>query len=471
MVRSARNLTAVLLATVRSLGGRAGSLALLAVLVAAGNAAAQDGDLLPLTAGAPLELGTAWDHEDQRARGERGACLVARDTETREGGPTTYSLVVLSRAGGRLLLGIHVARTLASEGLVGARITDAARRLAAQDREGFDVLCGSGFLAARAVGGQYVGELVFEPGDAQRASAKLETGVWTDSTRFSTALGALMAAAPARARELPDGSRSDAREIEPSVLLQRALAFPETVTEATAKPFLGAIRRYPDAAFAGTEIAIDPTLGWGDAARQVFLHDRTALSGSSAAVRAAEMRKAVVRRREPSREPGQLPPAPRKPAPADGPAAPVAAADGAASLPAAPARASSPAAPAPVQKSRMAALVYALPGGSRVYATTHAPPGVYAEKVKQREYWIPGVAVPDAAMRAALARAAHEAPARGTTIVVAEVGATRVVMTDDAPAAGIHAVPAGSLQAWIAGVKTPTARQQDALRAAAQATD
>jgi len=223
------------------------------------------------------------------------------------------------------------------------------------------------------------------------------------------------------------------------------------VTEETAKPFLAAIRDYPAAAFAGTEIAIDPTLGWGDAARPVFLHDQAALSGSSAAVRAAEMRKAVVQRRAPVTDEVT----------ADAPTPPAAIAQPA-----------SPAAPAPVLRSppvlrsRMAALVYALPDGATVFATTHAPPGVYAEKVKQREYWIPGIAAPDAAVRATLARAAQEPPSRGTTIVVAEVGSTGVVMTDVAPAAGIHAAPAGSLQAWIAGVKTPDSAQREALAAA-----
>jgi hypothetical protein len=365
------------------------------------------------------------------------------------------------------VIGVHVGRTIASEGMRGARITDAARRLAGQDRDDFDALCGSGFLAARALGGQYVGELAFEPGEARRASAKLQTGVWTDPAPFAATLETLIAGARVQARELPDGRRADARAVEPKELLRRAVEFPDTVTEETARPFLGAIRAYPDAAFAGTEIAIDPTLGWGDAARQVFLHDRTALSGSSAAVRAAEMRKAVVQRREPTRD--AVPPTSARAAAAALEA--VHAGGAQQSPPAAIAQTPSPAAPAPVLRSRMAALVYALPDGATVFATTQAPPGVYAEKVKQREYWIPGVAEADDTVRAMLARAAQEPPSRGTTIVVAEVGPTGVVMTDVAPAAGIHAAPAGPLQAWIAGVKTPNPAQRKALAAAIQSAD
>jgi hypothetical protein len=463
MTRRALDWIAALFAALPTAGRRLAISFALATLALPAPSSAQDGYLLPLGPDDPLELGTGWDRDDNRARGESGACVLAIDTERIEGGPTTYSLLVLSRAGGRLVVGVHVARTLASEGMRGASITDAARRLATQGREDFDVLCGSGFLAARAVGGQYVGELAFESVEARRAPARLETGVWTDPARFAAAIEGLTAGARVQAREFPDGRRSDAREIEPAELLSRALALPETVTEDTAKPFLGAIRGYPDAAFAGTEIAIDSTLGWGDAARQVFLHDRTTLSGSSAAVRAAEMRKAVVQRRQPV--PTETAVAlPNDPAAA---MAVAAAGDGAEAPPAALAGTPSPAAPAPIHRTRMAALVYAVSDGATVFATTHAPPGVYAEKVKQREYWIPGVAEPDAEIRATLARAAQAPPDRGTTILVAEVGTTGVVMTDVAPVAGTHAVPAGALQAWIAGVRTPTPAQREALAAAA----
>jgi hypothetical protein len=120
----------------------------------------------------------------------------------------------------------------------------------------------------------------------------------------------------------------------------------------------------------------------------------------------------------------------------------------------------------------MAALVYeGAAGEPPVFATTQAPPGVYSEKVKQRVYWIPGVASASPPVHEALARAAGASPTRGTTIVVAEVGGTAVVLTDVAPAPGVHAEPAGALRAWIAGVAEPTPAQREALAAAARGGD
>lgn len=484
----------------RTVARRPSRLALGLVAIALAGSApagAQESFLLPLDAAAPLALGTAWNRGDARPMGDPGACMGGAGTERHEGGPTTWTLVVLSRAGGRLLVGAHVARTVASEGLAEARIPDAARRLAQDDDSNFRLLCGDGFVAARALGGQYVGEIEIGPGQAPAASARLRTGVWTEPGPFQASLEALAATTGAQARELPGGRRSEAAPIAAAELVRRALAFPETVSAETATPFLAMVRSYPEWAFAGTTITIDPTLGWGDAARVVFLHDAGAgVGGSAAAARSAEMRKAVVKRR-----PGD----PRRPfgapagvaLPADATAPPAAeaglVADGesAASAPGPTATAAAPAEqagveelpaavadatpeppPAAAERHRMAALVYpGMEGETPVFATTQAPPGVYAEKVKQRVYWMPGVAEPTAAVREALARAAAAAPARGTTIVVAEVAGTTVVLTDVAPAPGIHAEPAGALQAWIAGVAAPTPAQREALAAAARGGD
>ena len=479
--------------------GAARALAAALALAVAAPALAQESPsrLVPLDPAAPLPLGAAWDEDEARPVDEQGACMEGAGSERHEGGPTTWTLVVLSRAGGRLLVGVHVARTLASEALAEARIPDAARRLGQRDPNAFRVLCGDSFVAARALGGQYVGELEFGAGRAQAASARLRTGVWTDPAPFRAALEALVALPGAQARELPDGRRAEARTIAPSELAARALAFPDTVDEATARPFLARVLRYPEHAFAGTGIAIDPTLGWGDAARAVFLANAEAGPLTSAAARAAEMRKAVVKRRpgDPRRaqalaahdEPvvlsaESLAPAgeaPRRAAAGTAPrpsVEPVLAlraerpATSASAADAPPAAVAEPAAPSgPVERRRMAALVYAAPAGETpVFATTEAPPGVYAEKVKQRVYWVPGVATPDEAVRAALARAAASTPERGTTIVVARAAQAAVVLTDVAPAPGIHSEPAGALHAWIAGVREPTPGQREALAAAAR---
>lgn len=466
--------TAVVTASV----GRASraALGLVAALVLAVPAAAQQSFLLPLDADGPVALGTAWDRDEARSIGEPGACMEGAGAERFEGGPTTWTLVVLSRAGGRLLVGVHVARTVASEGLAGARIPDAARRLAQRDVEEFRGLCGDGFVAARALGAQYVAELEIGPGHARAASARLRAGVWTEPAPFAEALAALAAVPGAQARELPDGRRADSTPVSADALVERALAFPDTVTEENARPYLAMVRSYPESAFAGTAIVIDPTLGWGDAARAVFLQDAgLGQGGSAAAARSAEMRKAVVQRR-----PGD----PRRPfdSPEAVAAVPLPAPGTRAAAPerleappseAPPAALAAPAPPAaPVRRQRVAALVYeAAAGETPVFATTEPPPGVHAERVKQRVYWIPGVAAATPDVRERLARAAASAPVRGTTIVVAEVGAVAVVLTDVAPAGGVHAEPAGALRAWIAGVTEPDAAQREALAAAARGGD
>jgi len=460
---------------------------LVAALALSAPARAQESFLLPLEADAPLALGTAWDRDEAQPVGEQGTCMAGAGPDRHEGGPTTWTLVVLSRAGGRLLVGAHVARTVASEGLADARIPDAARRLAQRDGDEFRALCGDGFVSARALGGQYVGEIEIGPAEAPGASARLRTGVWTEPTPFAAVLEALAGVRGAQARELPGGRRANAVPITVAELAQRAFAFPDTVTAENAAPFLAMVRSYPEWAFAGTAIAIDPTLGWGDAARAVFLRDAGPGVGSTAAARAAEMRKAVVKRRagDPRRPFG----APAGVVVPESPAAPASAAEeapAAAAVPLAvaeqaappadeppPAAVAAPEPPAvPAQRHRMAALVYeAAPSETPVFATTEAPPGVYAEKVKQRVYWVPGVAEASPALREALTRAAAGSPARGTTIVVAEVGGSAVVLTDVAPAAGVHAEPAGALQAWIAGVSEPTPAQREALAAAARGGD
>ena len=72
-------------------------------------------------------------------------------------------------------------------------------------------------------------------------------------------------------------------------------------------------------------------------------------------------------------------------------------------------------------------------------------------------------------MKRAIDKARAAPPARGATVVVAEVGAITVVMTDAAPAAGTHSEAAGERRAWIAGVAAPNAAERAALAAAIEA--
>ncbi len=134
-----------------------------------------------------------------------------------------------------------------------------------------------------------------------------------------------------------------------------------------------------------------------------------------------------------------------------------------------------PAAPAPEAASAapqlhsQPALVFAAEGELPVFATTHAPGGVYAERVRQRDYWVPGAASATPAVKRAIERARAESPARGTTVVFAQVGTATVVMTDAAPAGETHSEAAGERRAWIAGVAAPNAAQRAAIAAAIEA--
>jgi hypothetical protein len=456
---------------------------LTAGLLAAAPAAAQNELLLPLPADRPLELGTAWDSDERGKVGDEG-CVVFAEPDRREGGTPIWTLLTLSRAGGRLVLGVYASAIQASEGMREAHLDDASRRLANSDRTGFRDLCGDGFVAARAWGEQYVAEIEIDADDVHSADAVLETGVWSEPEPFQRAVEALIGRFGATARELPDGSRSRAVPVEPSLALRRALELPSHVSRETARPILAAVRSYPESAMAGMAIDVDPTLGWGDAARHVFLYDRLS-AGTSAAFRASEMRKAIARperaaRASASREPiilsDRLPGGaetssqPQAPESAPLPAAVSSPSEEAVPAAAAPSE-GTPAARAgePVRLERVAALVYADPEGLTVFATTHAPPGVYAERVKQRHYWVPGVAEATPQVREALARAPRAVPTRGTTVVLAEVGSTEVVMTDARPTNGVHVEQAGERHAWIAGVSEPDAAELAALAAAVAA--
>jgi hypothetical protein len=435
----------------------------LAVLVGASLApgvASAASRVLPLRSQAPLALATAWDAEDGAARGEPGACLDAvHETRSMEAGPPSWSLLVLSRVGGRLLLGVYVSAPVEVEAVEHAVLTDAARRLARTDPHGFRALCGDGFVAARALGDHYVAEIEIDPRDAARAARRLSTGTWHAPEEFRAALEAALAGVRASARELPEGRRAAASPVEPAQVVERALAFPETVSHESARPYLGSHRTYPATAVSGIPIDVDPLEGWSDAARQVFLGDRTGGAGlASSAARAAEMRLAQVRRPRP------------EPTPPD--AGGAAASPELSSEEPVPAEGGTPATPGTREPARLrsvAALVYDDPGGTPVYATTQAPPGVYARRVKRHALWVPGAAAATPSLEAALARAAAAAPARGTTVMLGEGGAQGVVLTDTPPAPGVHEERAGALHAWIAGVAEPGPAERAALAAAASA--
>src|SRR5262249_60191763 len=99
---------------------------------------------------------------------------------------------------------------------------------------------------------------------------------------------------------------------------------------------------------------------------------------------------------------------------------------------AAPTRAAAPAPSGGPVVRKQAALVFE-GGGPPVYATTRAPGGVHAEHVRERFYWVPGMAEATPAVRTAIDAAKGGSPVRGTTVEIVEVGAIAVVLTDAPP--------------------------------------
>ena len=411
----------------------------------------------------PLELGAGYDARQGLARGEPGSCVTADETDRRDGAAAQYSIATLTRAGGRLVVGVHVSVPLRVEVLRAARVTDAARRLQGADAEGFHALCGDGFVATRTLGDQLLAEVEVASQDVMHARSHLISGSWTDPDSFRQALDALVKRHEVTVRELPGGSRAAARPLTADELVARALAFPASVTEDNAKPYLASFEPYSADSFSGLPLPEPELIEAADLVEQVF-RDRRGPS-RSAASRAADLRAAQVQRSEPEAAP---PPAPVEVVSAqpDDSTATAAADAREVAPPAAPAPAS--AAQAPRLRS-LAALVYAPSGELPVFATTHAPAGLFAARVRERDYWVPGAAEATLAVQRAIAKARADAPARGATVVVAEVGAIAVVMTDAPPVAGTYSEAAGERRAWIAGVGAPNAAQRAALAAAIEA--
>jgi len=427
---------------------------------------------IPIVKGQP-ELGAGWDAKLGTARGDPGACVSDVGTERVEAPSVQYSIATLTRAGGRLVLGVQVAAITATETLASPRLTDASRRLGQSDTAAFRDLCGDGYVARVELGGQWLAEVEIDPGDVVRAGPRVTTGTWTDVEPFRAALEFVTKNFACTARELPEGSRADARDIAPGTLLDRATGFAATVDPDHAKPFVAIYAGYEKTAFSGVALSQPDAPDGREVAERVF-RGAAGAPTSSAASRAAEMRLAQAHHYDPAQEgeePVRLSNAslgkPEDPLP-DGSTPPPAA------PPAAPAPVVAKAAPATATPSaepvvrKQAALVFE-GGGPPVYATTRAPGGVHAEHVRERFYWVPGMAEATPEVRAAIDAAKGGSPVRGTTVEIVEVGAIAVVLTDAPPAAGVFSEPVGERRAWIAGVTSPDPAQRAALDAALRA--
>jgi len=429
---------------------------------------------IPIVHGKPA-LGAGYDAKLGAARGDPGACVADVGTEHVDAPAVHYSIATLTRAGGRLVLGVHVAAVTAAETLASPRLTDASRRLAQSDAGAFRDLCGDGYVARVELGGQWLAEIEIDPADVVRAGPRVTTGTWSDVEPFRTALEYVTKNFAFTARELPDGSRADARDVAPGTLVERATGFAATVDAAHAKPFVAVYAGYDKGAFSGVALSAPDALDDREVAERLFQSGAGAPT-SSAASRAAEMRLAQAHHYDPAQEgeePVRLSNAslgkPEDPLP-DGNAPPPPAAAAPVEAKAAPSPVAPPAAAPSAEPvvRKQAALVFE-GGGPPVYATTRAPGGVHAEHVRERFYWVPGMAEATPAVRAAIDAAKEGSPVRGTTVEIVEVGPIAVVLTDAPPAAGVFSAPAGERRAWIAGVASPDPAQRAALDAAIRA--
>ncbi|MDJ0867867.1 MAG: hypothetical protein QNK03_17310, partial [Myxococcota bacterium] len=384
----------------------------LTALLALSATAAEEGVWVALDAGRPAALGAAWDARHARALGGGDTCIRAVAPERTPLERAHYELVVLSRAGGRLLLGVHAAVTLEREALPDVRLSDAAHRLAYADAAAFRALCGDAFLAARAWGAQLLVELEVDPDDARRTAAWLETsrayGVRGDPEQLVETIDWLFRRYRVSARELPAGSRARALAIEPTVLIERLKGFRAAVTAASAVPFLGRTAPWSSELRAGAAASIEVDEPGGLATAAFASLSRTGSRRASAALAAPRV-----------------------------------------------------AAPPPVVRiSRAWSLESA---GGVVYATREPPPGgVFSERAGLRHYWEPGAAAATPALRARLGDAASAEPDAHVDVRCVRIGTIWVHVTPARPRAGVFAARTADGWAWIAGVATPTRAERAA---------
>jgi hypothetical protein len=107
-------------------------------------------------------------------------------------------------------------------------------------------------------------------------------------------------------------------------------------------------------------------------------------------------------------------------------------------------------------------------GDVPVYAAAWQPEGVHAEIHGPHWYWVGGADTTSPEVTTAIAKAAEtRSPTAGSTVISYALADTRVFLTEEPPLAGVHRVAVGDRFAWIAGVRSPTDAQENALRSVA----
>jgi hypothetical protein len=114
--------------------------------------------------------------------------------------------------------------------------------------------------------------------------------------------------------------------------------------------------------------------------------------------------------------------------------------------------------------------MYQVTSDTVVYATSYAPKGLYWEKVKERNLWVPGAAEATGQVKRDIALAGDmSAPTANATVITYTIGSSLVYLTNQPPLPGIYSQRAGGLHAWMPGVAKPTRDQRDAIATAVTA--
>ncbi len=384
--------------------------------------------VVPLEGADSAALGRGWSDANRRFVSQRGTCVAYTSSYFEPAESAHVALEVLSRAGGHLRLGLHVAVHRGVESVESAQLVDAVRRLERQDDASFRAVCGDAFVAGTVSGAQFVGE--FEIGSRQGSAAhswlqrRRLLGPSADLAALAEGLESFVGEFSMRAQQLPDGRRAAAQPMAPEALIAAAAAFPESPEAERARPYLALLIDYPARMQSG--IAIDLAMRPPEApGRAVFAAMRPRRSSAS------EMHLARAQRRLPPPGTGQRSPAPVVPV---------------------------------FRVERFPVRVIQTAGVS-VYAGANAPPDHFVERAGGYSFWIPGAAAGTprvaAAIAYAMAQSPEAAPLRWVRRYAAgDLAGAAVYLSPDAPIEGIHSGRNPVGYAWIPGVAHPNARER-----------
>ena len=240
--------------------------------------------VVPLDPDRGVPLGQGWHAGQRRFVSRRGACIQYAESTFEPRESVHAALETLSRAGGHLRVGLHIATHRGIESIEGARLVDAARRLARQDAPAFRALCGDVFVAGTVAGAQWVGEFEIDSRNGNAAHLWLQRrgllGVADDLEALVSNLETFVENFPVHAQLLPDGRRSAAQPIAAETLLVAAREFPESAEASVARPYLGLLLDYAERMRSGLPVsfALPPPQAPGRAVFAAMRPRRSAVS-------------------------------------------------------------------------------------------------------------------------------------------------------------------------------------------------